>query len=362
MRYHVRAATRASPQAPARFKTWSATNYDLARTLTCGQAFRWQPHETGWTGVVSGRWVRLSGGGDRISAETACAQTTWDWLADYLQINLDLDAVLRTFPNDAPMRNAVSTCRGLRLLRQAPWECLASFILSSTKQIAQIQQVIARLCERFGDELAVPLGLPRAFAFPTPERLARTTEAALRECRMGFRAPYLLKAARAVADGKLDLARLGELELPEARARLQELNGVGAKIADCVLLFACGFAQAFPLDVWVQRALRQFYFAGRRVSAPALAEFAARHFGPHAGYAQQYLFHCIRTSANLPRTGPRLVLRPQQSLTRAKIPTQREARRIAARAAPRDGARSEPWLRCAPGLGNERSTTTQAAA
>ena len=291
-----------SPRTATRFKQWPVTDYDLKRTLTCGQVFRWRPQEGVWTGVVSGRWVRLSPGSDGISAETACGQTTWAWLKEYLQVNVDLNAVVRTFPHDAPMRKAVRACWGLRLLRQEPWECLASFILSSTKQIAQIQQIIARLCERFGDELAVPAGQPPAFEFPRPECLARTTEAALRECRMGFRAPHLLRAARAVADGQLELARLGRLTLAEARAELQKLNGVGAKIADCVLLFACGFAQAFPLDVWMQRALRQHYFAGRRVPLRTLIQFAAGHFGPHAGYAQQYLFHYSRISGNSVRT------------------------------------------------------------
>jgi N-glycosylase/DNA lyase len=192
------------------------------------------------------------------------------------------------------MRAAVAACHGLRLLRQDPWECLASFILSSTKQILQIRQIIARLCECFGEPLAVPAGEPPAWSFPTPARLADTTEAQLRACKMGFRAPYLLQAARRVAGGQLDLARLHGLPVAEARAELIQLHGVGRKIADCVLLFAYGFQSAFPVDVWVLRALRQLYFPKRRVAPKKLRQFADEHFGVYAGYAQQYLFHYVR--------------------------------------------------------------------
>ena len=111
---------------------------------------------------------------------------------------------------------------------------------------------------------------------------------------MGFRAPYLLEAARAVADGRLDLGGLARQSEEEARARLTALRGVGRKIADCVLLFACGFPLAFPVDVWVARALRELYFPGRRVTSNALQVFSTGHFGPYAGYAQQYLFHYMR--------------------------------------------------------------------
>lgn len=234
-----------------------------------------------------------AGGEGVIVARTVTPQTDWRWLEDYLQIHVDLPAIFATFPQDAPMQIAVERCHGLRLLRQEPWECLASFILSSTKQIVQIRQIVVRLCELHGDQNPGFAGEP-AFAFPTPEQIAALSEAQLRQCKMGFRAPYLRAAARRVADGALDLAGLARLELAEARAHLLSLPGVGPKIADCVLLFACGFPTAFPVDVWVMRALRQFYFRNRRIPLARLREFSTTHFGPHGGYAQQYLFHSLR--------------------------------------------------------------------
>ena len=314
-------------------------NYDLAATLDSGQVFRWQPErgrlaresqllphagglpalQDSWVGVVGKHWVRLTQTDDGIRAETAMPVKNWDWLRGFLQTGVDWDAVLESFPDDAPMRAAVEACHGLRVLRQDPWECLASFILSSTKQIVQIRQIIALLCERFGEPIVpgAPASLPAESAFcaetrrqdagapgksrrlgwtfPSPKKIAGLTETQLRACKMGFRAPHLLAAARQIADGTFDLNRPRHLPLAEARAELTKLRGVGGKIADCVLLFAYGFDGAFPVDVWVERALRELYFPRRRVTAKRLHHFAATHFGPHAGHAQQYLFHYMRT-------------------------------------------------------------------
>jgi N-glycosylase/DNA lyase len=294
-------------------------DYDLAATLDSGQAFRWRETAAGWEAVVAGRWVRLSATHDTITAEAAEPQSDWSWLERYLRLNDDFAGILASFPNDEPLRRAVAACKGLRLLRQEPWECLASFILSSTKQIAHIRQIVERLCQRFGPEVATPAGSPRAFAFAPPDRLAAIPEAELRACGMGFRAPYLRAAAGAVAEGALDLEAFDGLTLPEARAGLMNLRGVGRKIADCVLLFAGGFDAAFPVDVWVLKALRELYFPGLQPTRRELLAFTETHFGPHSGYAQQYLFHFMRTRSaarRLKEIPPRAVtsgLRPRAS-------------------------------------------------
>jgi N-glycosylase/DNA lyase len=275
-------------------------DYDLAATLCSGQAFRWQPDGGEWVGVIGRRWVKLAGANGVITAQTAEPVAGWDWLEHYLQTEVALEKVLASFPDDEPMRAAVAACRGLRLLRQDPWECLASFILSSTKQIVQIRQIIARLCERYGEPLAVPDGHAPAWSFPSPARLASLSEAELRDCKMGFRAPYLRDAARMVADRETDLGRLQQMPLPEARAELLKVPGVGRKIADCVLLFAYDFPAAFPVDVWVARALRQLYFPRRHPARRKLEGFTETYFGRHAGYAQQYLFHYMRTREGAP--------------------------------------------------------------
>jgi N-glycosylase/DNA lyase len=272
-------------------------DYDLAATLDSGQVFRWKKIENSWHGVIGKNFVQLSQTENGIHAATAAPVDDWNFLREFLQTEMDLAAVLKTFPDDEPMRRAVAACRGLRLLRQDPWECLASFILSSTKQIVQIRQIVALLCERFGERLAPqpPINNELFYFFPTPQRLAAATEAELRDCKMGFRAPSLLNAARQIADGTFDLEKIRALNYAAARAELTTLRGVGGKIADCVLLFGYGFDAAFPVDVWIERALQELYFSSRRASEKRLRHFAATHFGPHAGYAQQYLFHYIRT-------------------------------------------------------------------
>jgi N-glycosylase/DNA lyase len=291
-------------------------NYDLTATLASGQAFRWREHAGAWEGVIGHRWVRLQARREGIAAEAAAAVPDWRWLEHYLQTDVDLNAVLATFPADPPMRDAAGACRGLRLLRQDPWECLASFILSSTKQIIQIQQIIELLCARFGDPVAAPEDRGPVHGFPAAERLARCSEGELRACKMGFRAPSLLAAARAVAEGAVALPKLASLTLEEARRELLTLRGVGDKIANCVLLFAGGFPTAFPVDVWVMKALRELYFPGRRVTPKRLREFATSYFGPHAGYAQQYLFHQIRTRPR-PRKPPAMPGARSRRLTAA---------------------------------------------
>jgi N-glycosylase/DNA lyase len=276
-------------------KTFIVRDYDLATTLSSGQAFRWRYDGGAWTGVIGRRFVRLRHEDGVLTAETPQPSTDWTWLTVYLQLELDLAQVLETFPQDEPMQAAVAGCRGLRLLRQDPWECLASFILSSTKQIVQIQQIVALLCEKFGEPIHSTPQAGIVKTFPSAERIAAASEQELRACKMGFRAPNLLATARIVADGLINLRDLRDLPVESAREQLMELPGVGRKIADCVLLFAYGFETAFPVDVWVMKALRQLYFPRRRVALKRLHHFAATHFGPNAGYAQQYLFHHVRT-------------------------------------------------------------------
>ncbi|HXB60146.1 MAG TPA: DNA glycosylase [Candidatus Acidoferrales bacterium] len=271
-----------------------AKDYDLAATLDSGQVFRWRQESGSWLGVVSKRQVRLTQQRDEILAETETPVENWDWLREFLQSDVDLQKILQTFPDDEPMNHAVAECRGLRILRQEPWECLASFILSATKQIVQIRQIVVQLCQCFGERIADGDD-DLSYAFPSAEKIAGVTEKELRNCKMGFRAPNLLGAARDVAEGKLDLNAVRYLPYGEARMELMRLRGVGGKIADCVLLFAYGFDSAFPVDVWVERALQTLYFPKRRANEKKLRHFAATHFGLHAGYAQQYLFHYMRT-------------------------------------------------------------------
>ena len=209
----------------------------------------------------------------------------------YLALDVTLSQILATFPNDPPLSQAAKDHHGLRVIRQEPWECLASFIASSSKQIVQIRQIVAELSRRFGEPIN-----DTHHTFPTVSAVARATHQQLWDCKLGFRAKNLLAAARLINGGKLDLAALPSLEYERALEELVKLPGVGEKIANCTLLFACGFNHAFPIDVWIERALRRIYFNGKkRVTARELRDFTRTHFGPYAGWAQQYLFFNERT-------------------------------------------------------------------
>ncbi|MGV3773039.1 MAG: DNA-3-methyladenine glycosylase family protein [Verrucomicrobiales bacterium] len=272
-----------------------ALNYSLAETLACGQAFRWKFQNGGWEGVIGKHWLRLLQRNDGIEAITAGPIKSWDWLIDYLQLQVSIDSIISTFPSDEHLQAAVASSPGLRLLKQDPWECLASFILSSTKQIVQIQQIVGMLCDRFGEPLSAPLESGSVHSFPAAERVASLSENDLRCCKMGFRAPYLHGSARMITEGMVNLEALYQMSLEQARVELLKLPGVGRKIADCVLLFAYGFQQAFPIDVWVLKAIKQLYFAKKRPNKKRIEKFTLTYFGPNAGYAQQYLFHYMRT-------------------------------------------------------------------
>jgi N-glycosylase/DNA lyase len=178
---------------------------------------------------------------------------------------------------------------GLALLHQDPWECLISFIVSAFNNIPKVELSLDRLAQQFGEQIG-----ERTWTFPTAEPLAEAGLRDLRRCALGYRAPYVRDVARLVAAGDLDLPALGRVEYLSARRMLLALPGVGEKVADCVLLFAYGKGEAFPVDVWVKRAVERWYFSGRRKTEREIREFAHQRFGSLAGYAQQHLFHYMR--------------------------------------------------------------------
>jgi len=213
--------------------------------------------------------------------------------AHYFALDHPLDEICASFPEDPALRAAADFCRGLRLVRQPAWECVATFITSAMKQVPHIAQISHTLRRRYGTRLTWEGA--ELFAYPAPERIAALSEADLRECRLGFRAKNLLGAARMIAAGEVDLAHVATLPDDAARAELCRLPGVGDKVANCALLFGFGRMRAFPIDVWIERVLRSLYFRRKRkVTTRRLREFSASYFGPYGGYAQQYLFHYAR--------------------------------------------------------------------
>lgn len=277
--------------AAMKLREIAAPEFDLAMTLNSGQVFHWEKQGRGFIGAIGETPVYVQQDGRRLNFSGVSAKA----IVDYFALDHPLDEICATFPKDAAMNSAREFCRGLRIIRQPKWECLATFICSSMKQVAHIRQISAALRRHFG---AVKKVFGRTiFTFPAPERLARTSETELRACALGYRARNLLVTARWVASDVANLQSWNNLSDSDLRKRLCDLPGVGTKVANCVMLFAYERTSAFPIDVWIERVLREQYFAAKsRVTAKTLAEFAATNFGAHGGYAQQYLFHYARMS------------------------------------------------------------------
>lgn len=262
---------------------------DLEKTLNCGQVFHWLPHGAGFVGAVGETPVYLEQFGRTVTAGADHLELA----RDYLALDHSLPQIAATFPRDEAMQAALKFCYGLRIVRQPVWECLATFITSSLKQIQHIRTISLAIRQRFGR--ALRLGKVELHTYPRPEVLAAAELPALLECKLGFRARNLLAAARMVAAGELDLEKLRQRSTDEARLELCRVPGVGEKIANCVLLFAYERLEVVPIDVWIRRGLQEIYFTNqRKVSAIELKSFSTRYFGPYAGYAQQYLFHYWR--------------------------------------------------------------------
>ncbi len=262
-------------------------NLDL--TLQSGQAFHWLREGAGWVGAVDQRpaYVEVRAGELWCNSGAAAA------VADYFALDHPLEKIESSFPSDAAMQEALQFCRGMRILRQPRWEALATFITSSMKQVAHIAQISHTLRTRFGTRFT--LGGRAVYAYPTPSALAGLAENDLRACALGYRAKNLLGSARLIAEGRVDLAAIAALPDEEARKQLERLPGVGEKVANCALLFGFERLRSFPVDVWIERVLREKYFPKRKnVTASVLRTFCAEAFGPYGGYAQQYLFHHAR--------------------------------------------------------------------
>lgn len=253
-------------------------HFDLAQTLDCGQCFRWNRQADGsYTGVAFGRILNISEENRKQVLTDAFWSNYFDVQLNYGKICADLSA------GDKTLAEAAKFAPGMRILNQEPWEALCSFIISQNNNIPRIKGIVARLCGLFGEEIG-----PGYTAFPEAKKLAVLREDDLADIRSGFRAKYILSAAQKVADGEVDLEALKIVPLAEARAKLMTIYGVGPKVADCALLYGLHRLDAFPMDVWMKRAMGTL-FPGQQPES----------FGQYAGIAQQYIFHYSRNNPKL---------------------------------------------------------------
>ena len=255
-----------------------ADNFSLADTLDCGQAFRWSESDGVWSGVAKGHYLRLSHTDDGVMMYGVTRDEFESVWRQYFDLERDNGAIIDTVSGDPKLCEIAEFSAGIRILRQDCWEAICSFIISANNNIPRIKGIISRLCEMFGEPLC-----DGQFTFPTAERLHLLTVEDLAPLRSGFRAKYIVDAAQKFHAGVIDEQFLRTAPIDQARAMLMQINGVGPKVADCVLLFGCGRIESFPVDVWIRRAMAML-FDGQ------LPQCAL----PYAGIVQQYIFHYAR--------------------------------------------------------------------
>lgn len=262
--------------------------FDINQIFDCGQCFRFSPCPDGhsYHGIAHGRYIKLTQADTSITlwgANESDFESVWK---HYFALDIDY-AMLRSNivslrPDDKLLAAAMEYGKGIRLLRQDKWETLCSFIISQNNNIPRIRSLIDALSRKYGSPIEVDNSI--YYSFPTAQAIADAGTDALRELKVGFRAPYIYDAALKVSSGKLKLDLLDTYPTDKLINALMEIKGVGLKVASCVTLFAYGRLDSFPIDVWIKRVLDKYYPSG----------FDHTILGNTAGLVQQYLFYYER--------------------------------------------------------------------
>ena len=253
---------------------------NLKKTFECGQCFRWGLGDDDvWRGVAKGQAAKLWTQSGQVCMTSSGDFEMW---RDYFDLERDYGAL--KFENGGEFLNkCVSYGEGIRILRQNSWETLCSFIISQCNNIPRIKKIIDTLCREFGESFE--FDGERFFTFPDAEKISALKSEDLDVLRCGYRAPYIIGAAKAVASGELDLDALTERGCrDEVLSALKKLNGVGDKVANCVILYGLSIMSGFPIDTWMRRALKEHF----------PSDFDPKSLGACAGIAQQYIFYYAR--------------------------------------------------------------------
>lgn len=263
-----------------------ASDFDLSETFNCGQCFRWnQISENEFVGVAFERVVKILKEKNKVILKGTSVSADFDSIwRNYFDLSTDYSAIKLSLSKlDSTLSLACKYAPGIRILRQEPWETLCSFIISQNNNIPRIKGIVERLCNNFGNEIE-----PRFFSFPSNKRLAELNKSDLAPLKCGFRDEYILDAAKKVSSGEVDFEKIKNFPINEARSELMKIKGVGPKVAECTLLYGFHRLEAFPVDVWMKRALSTFF-----------PEKDISYFGKYAGIAQQYIFHYSRMNPEL---------------------------------------------------------------
>ena len=263
--------------------------FDLGKSCSCGQAFRWRAFGGGQLGVVRGQAALIKQESEAITVIGAAPGDAAMW-AHYLDLGRDYAGIEAAVMKDERLAVCFPEAHGIRVFNQEPFEALISFIISQNNNIKRISGIVERLCALCGEPIDF-MG-ERLYAFPSPDRIASLSVDELTGIGTGYRAPFIKAAAEKIASG-YDLEALRDMSLAEARAELLQFTGIGPKVADCILLFSLQHSDAFPIDVWIDRAMKAMFFEGNRAKKAKLYE-AVSSLGEYSGLIQQYIFQYAR--------------------------------------------------------------------
>jgi N-glycosylase/DNA lyase len=273
-------------------KVHQVRNFELEHIFECGQCFRWDRQEGGsYIGVAFGRVLEVEKSDDSVLLYNTTEDEFRDIWADYFDLYRDYGTIKEVLGKDPLLKKSVEFGHGIRILNQEPFELILSFIISSNNRIPMIKRGIRRISEKWGKKLTYK-GVDY-YAFPELEEIKDATAEELAACGLGFRAKYIKETVDAIYRKEADIDQICSCDPEGCHRELQKLTGVGPKVADCIMLFSMGKHSAFPVDVWVKRAMQHFYLAPD-VSLKKIREFGIDKFGELSGFAQQYLFYYAR--------------------------------------------------------------------
>lgn len=263
-------------------------NLNLLQIATSGQCFRMNPIEADRFELIAyDKYIEVEQKSDKQVA-LSCSEEEYHQLwKNYFDLEYDYHTIVQSLlqGEDEFLRKAAAYGRGIRILRQDPFEMVISFIISQNKNIPSIKCCIERICENYGEEIIGEDGRGlKKYTFPKPEALAAARAEDLRSLKLGYRDEYIIRASQAVAEGKLDLQGLMSCSHEEAVAALKNIHGIGEKVANCISLYGLHHIEAFPIDVWIRRVLEEVYHNQFQVD---------RYLG-YAGIVQQYMFYYMR--------------------------------------------------------------------
>ena len=277
-------------------------SFDLTHIFECGQCFRWNKiNQNAYVGIVSDRVIKVVKEKDDIIFKSSLEDGLKDFIEDYFDLKNNYNKIKKDLAQiDIYLKNSTEFGSGIRILHQDLWECIISFIISANNNIPRIKKIIERLSKEYGNKIIFEG--EEYYTFPTPEQLSKATISDLRKLGLGFRDKRVYKTTQMILQKEIDIDKLKEIEDSNyIREKLLKLDGVGEKVADCIMLFSLKRFDVFPIDVWVRRVMNDLYIHNEneeKVSKKELQNLARDKFLGMPGLAQQYLFYWRREQGN----------------------------------------------------------------